>query len=143
MVFMGAVGAAGYPHHELTGTMAVSREGCAMGKGDLLEVLYLAPEGDRDPSPTRRYRFDRRDTGDRGARQRRRAWLLVGLFAAAAMTALALGPQVPPLGTPQVAANAGHGTVEPMNQPAIYRPCTMMAWMNLFGGCGLRLDDSN
>ncbi len=113
-----------------------------MGNRDLLEVLYLASEGDGDPSPTRWYRFDSRDTGERRTSERRRAWLFVGLVAAAVMTAVALGPKVPPLGTPQVAADTRHGTVEPPNEPAIYQPCRMMAWMNLFGGCGRQLDES-
>ena len=114
-----------------------------MGNRDLLEVLYLESVGDRDPTPTRWYRFDRRDAGDREARKRRRAWLFVGLVAAAVMAAVALGPQVPPLGTPHVAAEAGRGVIEPLNEPAIYESCKMMAWMNRFGGCGRQLDDSN
>ncbi len=112
-----------------------------MGSRDLLEVLYLASEGDGDPSPTRWYR--RQNTGDREARQRRRAWLFVGLVAAAVMASVALGPKVPPLGAPQTVAGTGHGTVGPQNEPAIYRPCTMMAWLKWFGGCGLRPDGFN
>ncbi len=112
-----------------------------MGDRDLLEVLYLASVGDGDPSPTRWYR--RQNTRDRETRQRRRAWLFVGLVAAAVMAAVALGPQVPPLGAPQMVAGTGDGTVGPLKEPAIYRPCTTMAWLNWFGGCGLWPDGFN
>ncbi len=85
------------------------------------------------------YRPDRRDAGGREAQDRRRAWLLVGFFAAAVMAAVALGPKVPPLGTPNVAADAGQAVGDPPARPAIYRPCKTMAWLNLFGGCGPRV----
>ncbi len=116
-----------------------------MGNRDLLEVLYLASEGDGDPSPTRVYRFDfdSRNTGERRIPGRRRAWFFIGLVAAAVMTAVALGPKVPPLGSPQMVAGTIDGTVEPLNEPAIYQPCRTMASLHWFGGCGLRPVGSN
>ncbi len=110
--------------------------------------LYKPAPGDRNPlfavsrhlgedadTRARWYRFDSRDPGDGEARKRRRAWLFVGLVAAAVMTAVAVGPQVPPLGAPQMVAGTGDGTVGPLKEPAIYRPCRTMAWVVRFGEC--------
>ncbi len=113
-----------------------------MGDRDLLEVLYLASVGDGDPSPTRWYR--RQNTGDREARQRRRAWILVGLVAAVGIAAAVFDPKVLPPGAPHASADIGRAVEELQNQPVIYQPCKMLAWAARFGvGCAPQLDEDD
>jgi hypothetical protein len=82
---------------------------------------------------TRRYRFDKLGVS-RNKIKRYPAGVLVGLLAAAMMAALAMGPKVAPLGTPNASADIGQVAPGPSSRPIGYRACRTMTWATKFGG---------